>query len=94
MTNGYFETTDLGLGAYLLARGHELRAVRAVTERQRMFVFGIDAEGDAESFYRNASIPARAYAAALRDIKSLLHQSHIPNAEESRDQRNPSPAGV
>lgn len=72
-----FQTTDMALGAFLLARGHELRAVRSITERQRMFVFGIDAEGDAESYYRNAPIPARAYAAALRDIKTLLHQSHI-----------------
>jgi hypothetical protein len=65
-----FRTTDLGRAAFLVVKGHQLRAV--VGRGRRSFVFAYSAAEDAASYYLGAVIPARAFASAIRDLKALL----------------------
>jgi hypothetical protein len=69
-----FETADLGLAAFLVALGYQLRDVGGVTGGRRVFRFSIEARGSAPAFYTGASVPARAYANALRDLKALIRE--------------------
>jgi hypothetical protein len=68
-----FATTDLAQAAYLVALGFPLQQVRrAEAGRRCTFVFPSEAQEVAGEFFRNASIPARAYAHAIRDLKALV----------------------
>ena len=69
-----FETADLGLAAFLVARNHPLREVGGATGGRRVFRFTLDAQADAPGFYAGALIPARSYANALRDLKALIRE--------------------
>ncbi len=73
-----FTTTDLGTAAFLMVRGFPLLH----TERQRggahggrcTFHFPAEARDVAQEFYRGAAAPARAFANALRDLKTLTRE--------------------
>jgi Domain of unknown function (DUF5659) len=68
-----YRTTDVHLGAFLLARGHRLvRMDRLKDGRRAQFVFASGQE-DVEKFFLNAQIPARDFAAALKTLKAALH---------------------
>jgi hypothetical protein len=70
-----FETTDLSLAAFLLSRGHALLHVGAVGGGRRTFAFPSAVRNEAQAFYQNASVPARAFANALRDLKAMIRQT-------------------
>lgn len=74
MTSADFETTDLGLAAFLVAQGHALRDVGGMSGGRRVFRFATDAREEAPGFYTGAPVPARAYANALRDLKALIRE--------------------
>jgi hypothetical protein len=74
-TDANFQTTDLSLAAFLLARGHRLSELGGVPRGRRVFAFPIEAAAEAFEFFQHASVPARAFANALRDLKALIRQS-------------------
>ena len=68
-------TTDLGCAAFLMARGHPLARVERQPESYRCtFYFAVEARDDAQSFYKGAQVSARAFANALRDLKTLTRE--------------------
>ena len=67
-----YSTTDLYVAGFLLAKGYEIDIVD-LSPSKREFRFPDSAEAEAVGFYRNAQLPARLYAAALRDLKSMLY---------------------
>ncbi len=69
-----FQTTDLNLAAFLMARGHALVGVARDGPR-RVFGFPETARDEAQGFYANATVPARAFANALRDLKTLIRET-------------------
>ena len=73
MTNeDEYRTTDLGLAAFLVARGHPLMRLEGRCGDRRVFCFPTAAEGSAPLFHRDASVPARTFANAIRDLKALV----------------------
>jgi hypothetical protein len=70
-----FQTTDLSLAAFLLSRGHALLHVGSVGGGRRVFSFPIAVRNEAQAFYQNAAVPARAFANALRDLKALIREN-------------------
>jgi len=69
-----YATTDLSLAAFLLARGQPLDGVSREGPRC-VFSFPDAARELAPSFYASATVPARAYANALRDLKTLIRET-------------------
>jgi hypothetical protein len=67
-----FQTTDLGLAAFLLSRGHALLRVDTVGAGRRVFSFPAEVRNETQAFYQNAAVPARTFANALRDLKALI----------------------
>jgi hypothetical protein len=63
-----YETTDLALAAFLVAQGHPLTRVEGPRGGQRTFVFPASGR-DLASTYFTASVPARPFANALRDLR-------------------------
>jgi hypothetical protein len=68
-----YRTTDVNVGAFLLARGHQLTGIERLKDgRRAAFVFA-SGKDDAEKFFLNEQIPARDFAAALKQLKAALH---------------------
>jgi hypothetical protein len=75
-TTEEFATTDLAQAAYLVALGRPLLRVERTQAGMRCtFVFPSEAHEVAAEFFRNASILARTYAHAMRDLKALVRHS-------------------
>jgi hypothetical protein len=68
-----YETTDLNIAAFLLAQGHPLTRVEGPRGGQRTFVFPASGRGVASAYFSGASVPARPFANALRDLKALIY---------------------
>jgi hypothetical protein len=68
-----FTTTDPHQAAFILALGHEVRAVEGAGWRR--FVFDADAADAAAAYHDDAPVPARRFVRAQRDIRALLHHS-------------------
>ncbi len=66
-----YVTTDLYEAAYILAQGYEITIV-PVSPTKRAFHFPPEAMEAASAFVRNTAVPARLYAAYLRDLKALI----------------------
>lgn len=66
-------TTDLYVGAWLMAQGYDIRVV-PVSATKRSFHFPDEAEASASEYFRGGAMPARMYAACLRDLKSLINR--------------------
>jgi hypothetical protein len=73
-TESTFDTADLSLAAFLLARGHSLVGLGGAGGGRRVFSFPVEAAAEARAFFQHASVPARAFANALRDLKALIRQ--------------------
>ena len=70
-----YSTTDLALAAFLVALGHPLLSVGRHEGYRRVFRFPQVASEVAATFYRNAHVPGRAFASALRDLKTLIRET-------------------
>jgi len=71
---GVYKTPDLYQAAFLLTRGITLTGTEKA--EGRTFFFFRDKGEIAEiieQYYRNASVPALSFKAALREMKSLVH---------------------
>lgn len=72
-----YETSDLGLAAYLYVCGFELTTIKSIEgEARKMFVFKhTDAiETHEEQFFsRKGSVEPRAFFNAIRDVKHRLY---------------------
>lgn len=68
-----FATNDLNKAAFLIAKGHELRAIEP-SGKYSTFVFDSQAQPDADAYDRGATIPARIFAQTLRQLKAMVHQ--------------------
>ncbi|GEM_PF-1734363 len=73
MSDGKYETTDLGLAAFLSARGHRIVGIGGVPTR-RTFTFERSAEltTDALAWFNNQAvkISARALVNGMRDLRT------------------------
>ena len=69
-----YATTDLGLAAFLVVRGYPLTGLAGVAGARRIFLFPPEAAVEAAPFYRRATVPARDYFTAVRDLKALVLQ--------------------
>ena len=65
-----FQTSDLGIAAFLLAQGVPLLRVLPGREWKRTFCFPASAREQAGEYWRGATIPARAFFNAIHDLKS------------------------
>jgi hypothetical protein len=72
MMNEPYSTTDLGQAAYVLALGYKLLRVDDGAEWRKVFVFVPEATAHADGYWGGATVPARAYFHALRDLKGIL----------------------
>ena len=70
----YHTTTDLSCAAFLMARGHPLLRAERQPGGRCVFHFPAAARDEAQSFYAGAQVPARAFANALRDLKTLTRE--------------------
>lgn len=70
-----YTTTDLGLAAFLIVRGYPLTGLAGVPGGRRVFLFPPGAAGEGPAFYQKATVPARDYFTAVRDLKALLQQT-------------------
>jgi hypothetical protein len=68
-----FSTTDPHQAAFILAFGHEVRAVEGTGWRR--FVFDAEAADAAAAYHDDAPVPALRFVRAQRDIRALLHHS-------------------
>jgi hypothetical protein len=73
MNTDEYLTTDLSLAAFLMAHGHALSRVEGPRGGQRVFVFPGSGRDFATRYYTGASVPARPFVNALRDLKSLIY---------------------
>jgi hypothetical protein len=70
-----YQTTDLNGAAFLVARDVPLlRVERQPSGGRCTFHFPADAADAAQTFYQGATVPARAFANALRDLKTLTRE--------------------
>jgi hypothetical protein len=67
-------TTDLSCAAFLMARGHPLLRTERQPNGRCTFTFPAAARDDAQAFYAGAQVPARGFANALRDLKTLTRE--------------------
>jgi hypothetical protein len=67
-----YSTTDLNVGAFLIARGHKLVQVTG-EGAQKKFGFHDDARRDVDNYFLDALVPARSFAAALKTLKSAIY---------------------
>jgi hypothetical protein len=81
---------DLYAAAFLLAVGIRLTDIRPVGSRV-VFLFD-NAEGQASSMVRaytgGATIPAREFAAAIVQTKTLLYETKFQNSKGTQTERN------
>jgi len=78
MRDDDYSTSDLGLAAFLLALGFPLLDLRGSPGRPRVFVFPVAAAANATRYFAGATVEARRYAAAIRDLKGLVAQAGRP----------------
>ncbi len=71
-TDPLFETSDLGQAAFLVALGTPLLATEPGDGRRRIFVFPPTARAAASRYFQNASVPARTFFSAIRDLKAMV----------------------
>ncbi len=65
-----FQTSDLGIAAFLLAQGIPLLGVVPGSDWKSRFRFPASARETAGEYWRGATIPARAFFNAIHDLKS------------------------
>lgn len=70
-----YETTDLNLAAFLMAKQFPLFAVGGAKGGKRVFVFPSPARNVAMSYYSRAEIVAIDYATTLKQVKTLLREA-------------------
>jgi hypothetical protein len=69
-----FSTSDLGQAAFLMTLGFALLRVRQGNRGDRKeFCFEPEAAEKAAGYFGGASVPARAFNHALRDLKTQLY---------------------
>jgi hypothetical protein len=68
-----YRTTDVSVGAFLIARGHKLQDIEGDSPTKRTFVFHEQARADVSRFFTNEAVGARDFAAALKTLKSAVH---------------------
>jgi hypothetical protein len=70
-----YTTRDLGIGAFLLAKGYSLLGITPDHgTHRRVFHFTPEAAAVAESFFTGAQVDARLYFNSIRNLKTLLHR--------------------
>jgi hypothetical protein len=69
-----YQTTDLGLAAFLVTLRHPLTGLGGTGGGRRTFHFPAEARRDAAAYYQKALVPARDYFTAVRDLKALVLQ--------------------
>ncbi len=67
-----FQTSDLGLAAFLLARDFVLLGISDTGNRRRVFRFPAAAHAVAQGYYQNVQVPARTFFNAVRDLKAQV----------------------
>src|SRR5262249_10573357 len=66
-----FQTTDPGLAAFLVTRGHPLVQLTALLHQKPGCCFPPEARGDADRTFEEALVPARRFAATLNELWAL-----------------------
>jgi len=74
--NESIEVTDLGLAAFLSARGYLVLRLEGRPGR-RTFVFPEAARDDCRACFAGAPVEARAYYESLRSLKALVHNAEL-----------------
>ena len=71
---GVFISQDLGVAAFLVAKGYTLVEIRRVPGSHRsQFVFPSEARDIAEDYFNGALVQAHRLTHAMRDLKLRLH---------------------
>jgi hypothetical protein len=66
-----FQTYDILVAAFLVARGWELVHVEADGGRGQ-FVFSAQATDDAQEFFKDGRVSAKKFAHSIRDLKAQV----------------------
>ena len=72
MSTDEYETTDFAVAAFLTAHGRILTRVEGPRGGRRMFVFPASERDLADTYLRGATVPARQFANAMRDLKAVV----------------------
>lgn len=79
-----YRTSDLYLSSFLMARGSRLRAVNE-SSGQKYFVFEAEnIESLLGDYFNNAKIPVLSYKAALRDLRTIIHNGFLAGNQNCR----------
>jgi len=70
-----YRTSDMNLAAFLLTIGRRLQGLAPENNGRRFFVFDGGAAQEVCGYYSGAAkVTARDFAAAIRNLKTLVHQ--------------------
>ena len=73
-TTTTYTTSDLNLAAFLMTQGQPLEGVSRDGPRL-VFSFPAQARAVTPGYYSGATVQARAFANALRDLKALIRET-------------------
>ena len=83
-----FQTRDFPLAAFLITLGFPLKETKSVGT-SLLFCFPPDAYDAAPLYIQGERVSARAYYSAIKDLKSIIHNSREAriNRQENNDNR-------
>ena len=67
-----YSTHDLNVAGFLIARGFPMLDMTPDGSFRKVFHFSAEAGELAPEFYRDAPVPARSFANAIRDLKARV----------------------
>ena len=84
-----FQTRDFPLAAFLITLGYPLKETKSIGT-SLLFCFPPDAYDAAPLYIQGERVSARAYYSAIKDLKSLIHNSREAriNRQETNDRQN------
>jgi len=81
------QTTDLDCAAYLVAKGHVPQSIQKAGGEFSVFTFSADAAVNQAHYYDGASVVAKDFAAALRQLKRQMFRGKSTINEVTSDDR-------
>ncbi len=71
-----YQTSDIQVAAFLVARGHQILSTDSVGDSPRgRFFFPADAWEEANEFFRDGQVSAKRFANAIRELKARIRHA-------------------
>ena len=82
-----FRTRDFPLAAFLITIGFPLKETKSVGT-SLLFCFPPPAADAAPRYIQGERVSARAYYSAIKDLKTVIHNSREARIQETNDRQN------